>query len=201
MVGIAEESPRHRLLPSLLEYQLTAPALALLLVFRTEASYARFDEGRKAWMRVLAGAETPAPAPVRLSRAAPERPDPASRNLPRLPCPRRHLWPSSGKALAARWRRGALLRVGSGRPGFGALFRLLRLGGWPDGGGTRRRGAAAACGGSSGGLLRRGWWGLSGGGPRWVLAVAAGVAASGSTSGGSGGVAALVQCSCQHGAG
>lgn len=87
--------------------------------------------------------------------------------LPRLPCPRHHLWPSSGKALAALWRRGALLRAGSGRPGFGALFWLLRLGGWPDGGGTRRRCAAAACGGSSGGLLRRGWWGLSGGGPRW----------------------------------
>ncbi|PKA53925.1 UPF0187 protein [Apostasia shenzhenica] len=41
---------------SSLPYQLTAPALALLLVFRTEASYARFVEGRKAWMSVVAGA-------------------------------------------------------------------------------------------------------------------------------------------------
>ncbi|RWW11514.1 hypothetical protein GW17_00024867 [Ensete ventricosum] len=41
---------------SSLPYQLTAPALALLLVFRTEASYSRFEEGRKAWMRVMAGA-------------------------------------------------------------------------------------------------------------------------------------------------
>ncbi|RCV47002.1 hypothetical protein SETIT_9G576300v2 [Setaria italica] len=48
--------PDHALTASSLPYQLTAPALALLLVFRTEASYARFDEGRKAWMRVLAGA-------------------------------------------------------------------------------------------------------------------------------------------------
>ncbi|XP_077244578.1 voltage-dependent chloride channel 1, chloroplastic-like isoform X2 [Tasmannia lanceolata] len=40
---------------SSLPYQLTAPALALLLVFRTEASYSRFEEGRKAWMRVVAG--------------------------------------------------------------------------------------------------------------------------------------------------
>ncbi|KAK1284532.1 UPF0187 protein [Acorus calamus] len=38
---------------SALPYQLTAPALALLLVFRTEASYGRFAEGRKAWMRVV----------------------------------------------------------------------------------------------------------------------------------------------------
>lgn len=37
---------------STLPYQLTAPALALLLVFRTEASYSRFEEGRKAWIRV-----------------------------------------------------------------------------------------------------------------------------------------------------
>ncbi|GLJ21594.1 hypothetical protein SUGI_0401020 [Cryptomeria japonica] len=36
-----------------LPYQLTAPALALLLVFRTEASYARYEEGRKAWTRVI----------------------------------------------------------------------------------------------------------------------------------------------------
>ncbi|XP_078155721.1 voltage-dependent chloride channel 1, chloroplastic-like [Carex rostrata] len=39
-----------------LPYQLTAPALALLLVFRTEASYARFVEGRKVWMKVIVGA-------------------------------------------------------------------------------------------------------------------------------------------------
>ncbi|GJN30015.1 hypothetical protein PR202_gb18288 [Eleusine coracana subsp. coracana] len=48
--------PDYALTASPLPYQLTAPALALLLVFRTEASYARFDEGRKAWLRVLAGA-------------------------------------------------------------------------------------------------------------------------------------------------
>ncbi|KAJ0628820.1 putative bestrophin/UPF0187 [Helianthus annuus] len=36
---------------SSLPYQLTAPALALLLVFRTEASYSRFEEGRKAWSK------------------------------------------------------------------------------------------------------------------------------------------------------
>ncbi|ONI23067.1 hypothetical protein PRUPE_2G168100 [Prunus persica] len=41
---------------STLPYQLTAPALALLLVFRTEASYSRFEEGRKAWTKVIAGA-------------------------------------------------------------------------------------------------------------------------------------------------
>lgn len=40
---------------SSLPYQLTAPALALLLVFRTEASYSRFEEGRKAWTKVIAG--------------------------------------------------------------------------------------------------------------------------------------------------
>ncbi|KAF5464248.1 hypothetical protein F2P56_014340 [Juglans regia] len=38
---------------SSLPYQLTAPALALLLVFRTEASYSRFEEGRKAWTKVI----------------------------------------------------------------------------------------------------------------------------------------------------
>lgn len=38
-----------------LPYQLTAPALALLLVFRTEASYSRFEEGKKAWTKVIAG--------------------------------------------------------------------------------------------------------------------------------------------------
>lgn len=41
---------------SSLPYQLTAPALALLLVFRTEASYSRFEEGRKAWTKVISGA-------------------------------------------------------------------------------------------------------------------------------------------------
>lgn len=39
---------------STLPYQLTAPALALLLVFRTEASYSRYDEGRKTWTKVFA---------------------------------------------------------------------------------------------------------------------------------------------------
>ncbi|XP_051132802.1 UPF0187 protein At3g61320, chloroplastic-like isoform X2 [Andrographis paniculata] len=39
---------------SSLSYQLTAPALALLLVFRTEASYSRFEEGKKAWTEVIA---------------------------------------------------------------------------------------------------------------------------------------------------
>ncbi|BAT95456.1 hypothetical protein VIGAN_08218900, partial [Vigna angularis var. angularis] len=51
----------HHILPdflpllhsSSLPYQLTAPALALLLVFRTEASYARFVEGKKAWTNVI----------------------------------------------------------------------------------------------------------------------------------------------------
>ncbi|XP_075510822.1 voltage-dependent chloride channel 1, chloroplastic-like isoform X2 [Primulina tabacum] len=38
-----------------LPYQLTAPALALLLVFRTEASYSRYEEGKKAWTKVIAG--------------------------------------------------------------------------------------------------------------------------------------------------
>lgn len=40
---------------SSLPYQLTAPALALLLVFRTEASYSRYEEGRKAWTKVISG--------------------------------------------------------------------------------------------------------------------------------------------------
>ncbi|MQL91941.1 hypothetical protein Taro_024572, partial [Colocasia esculenta] len=40
---------------SSLPYQLAAPALALLLVFRTEASYSRYQEGRNAWMKVMAG--------------------------------------------------------------------------------------------------------------------------------------------------
>lgn len=34
---------------SVVPFSLTAPALALLLVFRTNASYGRFDEARKAW--------------------------------------------------------------------------------------------------------------------------------------------------------
>lgn len=38
---------------SALPYQLTAPALALLLVFRTEASYSRYDEARKTWTEVI----------------------------------------------------------------------------------------------------------------------------------------------------
>jgi len=42
---------------SSLPYQLTAPALALLLVFRTEASYSRYDEGRKAWTKVISDAK------------------------------------------------------------------------------------------------------------------------------------------------
>ncbi|XP_057805638.1 voltage-dependent chloride channel 2, chloroplastic [Salvia miltiorrhiza] len=42
---------------SSLPYQLTAPALALLLVFRTEASYSRFEEGKKTWTKVISGAE------------------------------------------------------------------------------------------------------------------------------------------------
>ncbi|KAL2461564.1 UPF0187 protein [Abeliophyllum distichum] len=40
---------------SSLPYQLAAPALALLLVFRTEASYSRYEDGLKAWTKVLAG--------------------------------------------------------------------------------------------------------------------------------------------------
>ncbi|MCO5598458.1 hypothetical protein L7F22_052553 [Adiantum nelumboides] len=37
---------------SSLPFQLAAPALALLLVFRTNASYGRFDEARKAWASI-----------------------------------------------------------------------------------------------------------------------------------------------------
>lgn len=40
---------------SSLPYELIAPALALLLVFRTEASYSRYDEGRKTWTEVISG--------------------------------------------------------------------------------------------------------------------------------------------------
>ncbi|KAJ7539177.1 hypothetical protein O6H91_11G079700 [Diphasiastrum complanatum] len=36
-----------------LPYELTAPALALLLVFRTDASYSRYDEARKTWTKVI----------------------------------------------------------------------------------------------------------------------------------------------------
>ncbi|MCO5613325.1 hypothetical protein L7F22_067601 [Adiantum nelumboides] len=36
-----------------LPYELTAPALALLLVFRTDASYSRYDEARKTWTNVI----------------------------------------------------------------------------------------------------------------------------------------------------
>lgn len=42
---------------SSLPYQLTAPALALLLVFRTEASYSRFEEGKQAWTKIIAGTD------------------------------------------------------------------------------------------------------------------------------------------------
>ncbi|XP_002965156.2 UPF0187 protein At3g61320, chloroplastic [Selaginella moellendorffii] len=36
-----------------LPYELTAPALALLLVFRTDTSYSRYDEARKTWTEVI----------------------------------------------------------------------------------------------------------------------------------------------------
>lgn len=57
MVTIYNEALADNVLPtwlpllhiSSLPFSLTAPALALLLVFRTNASYARFDEARKAW--------------------------------------------------------------------------------------------------------------------------------------------------------
>ncbi|PKU80237.1 UPF0187 protein At3g61320, chloroplastic [Dendrobium catenatum] len=63
-LAVYNSAVAHRWLPELfpllhassLPYQLTAPALALLLVFRTEASYSRFVEGRKVWMSVVAGA-------------------------------------------------------------------------------------------------------------------------------------------------
>ena len=42
---------------SSLSYQLTAPALALLLVFRTEASYSRYDEARKTWTKVVSSSK------------------------------------------------------------------------------------------------------------------------------------------------
>jgi hypothetical protein len=52
--GIANNGTLHALLriPSL-PFQLAAPAVALLLVFRTNASYARFDEARKAWAGIV----------------------------------------------------------------------------------------------------------------------------------------------------
>lgn len=40
-----------------LSFQLTAPALALLLVFRTEASYSRYDEARKTWTKVISSSK------------------------------------------------------------------------------------------------------------------------------------------------
>jgi predicted membrane chloride channel (bestrophin family) len=36
-------------------YNIPRLSSSLLLVFRTEASYSRFEEGRKAWMKVIAG--------------------------------------------------------------------------------------------------------------------------------------------------
>jgi putative membrane protein len=36
-------------------YNIPKLSSSLLLVFRTEASYSRFEEGRKAWMKVIAG--------------------------------------------------------------------------------------------------------------------------------------------------
>lgn len=57
MVSIFNHAVEHELLPkwlpllhvAALPFTLTAPVLALLLVFRTNASYSRFDEARKAW--------------------------------------------------------------------------------------------------------------------------------------------------------
>lgn len=57
VITIYDEALSAQLLPawmpllhiSNVPFLLTAPALALLLVFRTNASYARFDEARKAW--------------------------------------------------------------------------------------------------------------------------------------------------------
>ncbi|MCO5598143.1 hypothetical protein L7F22_052235 [Adiantum nelumboides] len=40
-----------------LPYELTAPAIALMLVFRTDASYSRYDEARKTWNKVLSTTE------------------------------------------------------------------------------------------------------------------------------------------------
>lgn len=54
-----------------LSYQLTAPALALLLVFRTEASYSRYDEARKTWTKVISSSKDM----VRQSMTWAQRPD------------------------------------------------------------------------------------------------------------------------------
>lgn len=40
-----------------LPYELTAPAIALMLVFRTDASYSRYDEARKTWSKILSTTE------------------------------------------------------------------------------------------------------------------------------------------------
>ncbi|KAI5079831.1 hypothetical protein GOP47_0005310 [Adiantum capillus-veneris] len=40
-----------------LPYELTAPAIALMLVFRTDASYSRYDEARRTWNKVLSTTE------------------------------------------------------------------------------------------------------------------------------------------------
>ncbi|KAJ9129715.1 hypothetical protein P3X46_035300 [Hevea brasiliensis] len=63
VIAVYNSAVEMHLLPGLfpvlrassLPYQLTAPALALLLVFRMEASYSRFEEGRKAWTEVISG--------------------------------------------------------------------------------------------------------------------------------------------------
>ncbi|GAQ84873.1 hypothetical protein KFL_002100030 [Klebsormidium nitens] len=60
-MALYNEAIVHDILPhelpllkaSALPLQLTAPALALLLVFRTNASYSRFDEARKMWGATL----------------------------------------------------------------------------------------------------------------------------------------------------
>lgn len=57
LVSVINQMVRSALLPkwmpllhvASLPFTLTAPVLALLLVFRTNASYSRFDEARKAW--------------------------------------------------------------------------------------------------------------------------------------------------------
>ncbi|KAL2610543.1 hypothetical protein R1flu_029116 [Riccia fluitans] len=62
IIAVYNSAVENHLLPSFffllhtssLPYQLVASALALLLVFRTEASYSRYDEGRKTWTKVFA---------------------------------------------------------------------------------------------------------------------------------------------------
>ncbi|KAL3700275.1 hypothetical protein R1sor_018297 [Riccia sorocarpa] len=62
IIAVYNSAVENHLLPpfcfllhtSSLPYQLTASALALLLVFRTEASYSRYDEARKTWTKVFA---------------------------------------------------------------------------------------------------------------------------------------------------